>query len=80
MNNFRNMEWWEEQQKMLSGARHSGRFFAKLAPLDKAMNRLFDMPWRQAACDRDLWKAKCQHWVLQQDVKWCSGQQFALAW
>ena len=80
MNNFRNAEWWDEQQRMLGGARHSGRFFPKLAPLDKAMNSLFAMPWRQAACDRDLWKSKCQHWVLQQDVPWCSGTQFALTW
>ena len=80
MNNFRNHEWWTEQQNLTMGARHSGRFRAKLSPLDKCMNNVVGAPWRQAARDRGMWASKRSQWVSRQDVAWNSGQQFALMW
>ena len=80
MNNFRNLEWWSEQQKLSYGARHSGRFRAKLGPLDGAMNRVVRMPWRQAAADREYWGSRCRQWIVQQDVPWSSGHQFSIEW
>ena len=80
INNYRNLEWWTTQQNLIGGARHAGRFRAKLAPLDRSMSSLFEVPWREAACNRELWGSKCQQWIINHDVVWNSGQQFSIEW
>ena len=77
---FRTLEWWSNQQALVHGLRHSGRFHAKLHQLDRRMNAVAKQPWRILARDRRGWANAAQQWILTQDLPWSSGQQFALEW
>ena len=37
-------EWWQQQQQGVDGARHAGRFYAKLSDLDQGMNQVVGGP------------------------------------
>ena len=76
----RPLEWWELQQRTTSGLRHSGRFFPKLSDHDKKLNRAAQGLWREKARDRVEWRRRAEQWILQNDVSWTSGQQFAIEW
>ena len=80
MVHYRPLEWWQEQQLLSTGLRHTGRFRAKLSTLDKRLNQAAGGVWRQVAQDRTLWKTRTQQWILHNDVPWASGSQFAIEW
>ena len=77
---FRPLKWWTHQQALTQGARHHGRYHAKIHPLEARMNRAAGGEWRQAAQDRRVWQQCAQSWIEQNDVPWASGHQFALEW
>ena len=77
---FRTAEWWDRQQRLSYGMRHTGRFFPKLSPMDRRMNRAAGGCWREKAMDRSAWRNACDVWISQQDLPWASGNQFALTW
>ena len=77
---YRTAEWWEQQQRLSYGLRHTGRYFPKLAPMDRRMNRAAEGRWRERAMDRVAWRDACNAWISQQDLPWASGNQLALTW
>ena len=80
MNDFRNHEWWNRERGNPFGIRHSGRFRAKLCPMDALMNSVVKGPWREAAQTRHVWQEACSAWIAARDVPWSSGNQLALEW
>ena len=77
---YRSLEWWTHQQALTTGARHQGRYYAKLHPMDAKMNAVAGGPWREVAQDRGLWKNLADKWISWNDLPWCSGQQFQIEW
>ena len=76
----RTLAWWSEQQASTTGARHTGRFRAKLMNFEKPLHRAAGGDWRDVARDRGLWRELAQQWIAQNDVPWASGLQFAIEW
>ena len=76
----RTLEWWEHQQRLPEGLRHTGHFYPKLSNIDRRMNKASKGPWRDGAKDKGFWKISCQEWIVHQDIKWARGSQFALTW
>ena len=81
MSEFRDFEWRELEQRRVAGLKHSGRFHAKMGPLDKKMNSICGgCPWRDHAQDRSKWQSLADAWVAHVGVPWASGNQFAIMW
>ena len=76
----RPLAWWEEQQSTPHGVRHRGRFRAKMMDVEKRLDRAAGGAWRVMARDRVAWRKGADQWIVQNDVPWASGNQFAIEW
>ena len=48
--------------------------------MEKRLDRAAGGEWRVMARDRAPWKKQADQWIVQNDVPWASGQQFAITW
>ena len=78
MQQHRPLCWWQTQQHLSTGKRHSGRFRAKLMETERRLDHAAGGDWRVVARDRVLWKNRADHWIVQNDVPWTSGLQLAI--
>ena len=72
---WRQLRWWNVEQNRPQGIRHRGRFFARLMPHERALDRAAGGPWRMVAQDRVLWREREKTYIHNVDVGWTSGRQ-----
>ena len=77
---WRPLGWWLAEQTRPQGVRHGGRFFARLMPLEKALDRAAGGDWRSVAQNRVVWREREKVFLQQMDVAWTSGRQDSIGW
>ena len=74
------LAWWVREQDRPQGIRHRGRFFARLMPHERALDRAAGGPWREVAQNRAMWRDREKTFIQQMDVEWASGRQDSIQW
>ena len=69
----RPLRWWLVEQARPQGIRHGGRFFARLMPLERALDRAAGGEWRSVAQNRVTWREREKIFIR-------SGRQDSIAW
>ena len=75
---YRDLAWWETQQRQTLGQRHVGKFFPRLMKFERDLDRAAKGRWQDLAQSRDLWKEALNAWLRYQDVDWAGMSQPSL--
>ena len=78
LDGWRDRQWWDREKSLSGGARHPGRFHAKLMPMEKVMDEAAGDVWKRVAMSRRVWKSRESNFVALVDVPWTSGRQSML--
>ena len=71
---WKDLLWWQEQQRQRRGARHAGRF-NPTADVESSIVRIAGIHWKTTTQDRAGWKQMMDDYVEQFNVPWASGKQ-----
>ena len=71
---WKDLLWWQEQQRQRRGARHAGRF-NPTADVEKSIVKIAGLHWKSQAQDRVWWKQQMDGYVENFNVPWASGKQ-----
>ena len=71
---WKDLLWWQEQQRQRRGARHAGRF-NPTGDVERSIVRIAGIHWKTTAQDRAGWKQMMDDYVEQFNVPWASGKQ-----
>ena len=80
LNDYRSLPWWQQQQALHNGIRHTHRFFPRLGNEERALNRAARGEWRRVAQDRHRWSQLQSAWVDQEDLPWRAPEARQLHW
>ena len=78
MQQWRSLAWWRQEQMLLSGRRHPGRFYPDNA--ERNMADTLGETWWALTQDRPAWAASLPKWLARWDVRWTRGRQASLRW
>ena len=71
---WKDLLWWQEQQRQRRGARHAGRF-NPTADVERSIVKIAGLHWKSHAQDRVWWKQQMDGYVEHFNVPWASGKQ-----
>ena len=74
---WKDLHWWQGEQRQRKGARHAGRFNPAL-DVERHVVKIAGVDWKQRAQDREWWQNQTAVYIQHFDVPWASSKQSQL--
>ena len=75
---YRDLQWWQDEQARSGGMRHGGRFFPRLMRMEKCLDEVAGGSWKLVARDRPTWRRLREAWTERMDIAWTRMNQLSL--